>query len=287
MGYLRRNDTEGASIRGMWQQNGFSENAAISNITWSANGSISRNMAGDVFPATAMLNMTAKMRKGSEVMLSFNYASSGDDDTLSRGNGLVRLNERLGANINYSTPRRGAWKNSFGVRASQEGVEKWGVGLSADAVWYPGENLNLDLSVNPSWSRDWLIWVQDTQLGSFSRRQITAELSANWFPAAKHEMRLKTQWATVDAEAEQSYDIGAGGRLIPDSRPLDDFAQINFVLQLRYRYEIGPLSDFYLVYSRGGFDYIMDPDRDTLDLLGDSTQLRDSDQILAKLRYCF
>lgn len=287
MGYLRRNDTEDVSVRGMWQQNGFSENAVISNITWSANGGIGRNMAGDVFPASASLNINTKTRVGSEARASLNYTSSGYDDTLSRGNGLVRLNERLGASINYSTPRRGAWKNSFGVRTSQEGVEKWGVGLSADAVWYPGENLNLDLSVGPSWSRDWLIWVQGSQLGSFSRRQLTAELSANWFPAVKHEMRLKTQWATVDAEAEQSYVIGEGGRLIPDSQPLNDFAQINFGLQFRYRYEIGPLSDFYLVYSRGGFDYINDPDQDTMSLLRDSTKLRDSDQILVKLRYCF
>jgi hypothetical protein len=154
-------------------------------------------------------------------------------------------------------------------------------------VWYPSKNLNLDLRVGPNWSRDWLIWVQGTQLGSFSRRQLTAQLSANWFPAVKHELRLKTQWAIVSAEAEQSYYSGDDGRLIPDNQPMDDFAQINFGLQFRYRYEIGPLSDLYLVYSRGGFDYRNNPNQDALSLLTDSTQLRDADQILAKLRYRF
>jgi len=287
MGYLRRNDTEDVSVRGMWQQNNFSRDAAISNITWSANGSMGRNTAGDRFPSTARMNMSTRLQSGDEIMMSLNYASSGYDDTISRGNGLVRLTQRLSGNIEYSIPRRGAWKNSFGVNVSQEGIEKWGAGLDANVVWYPDENLNLDLRLGPSWSRDWLIWVQGTQLGSFSRRQVTAELSANWFPAVRHELRLKTQWATVDAEAEQSYHIGADARLVPDNEPMDNFAQINFGLQFRYRYEIGPLSDFYLVYSRGGFDYINNPERDTLSLLADSTKLRDSDQILLKIRYRF
>ncbi len=287
LGYLKRNDTEDVSVRGMWQQNGFPKDAFISDITWSINAAVGRNTEGDVFPTTVMANINSKLHGGDEVMLNLNFASSGYDDRLSRGNGLVRLNQRLGANINYSTPRRGEWKESIGVNIAQEGVDGWGYGINADAVWYPSDNLNLDLNLSPNWSRDWLIWVQGTQLGSFSRRQVSATLSANWFPAVKHELRLKTQWATVNAKAEQSYSIGDNGRLIADNTPMNDFAQVNFGLQFRYRYEIGPLSDFYLVYSRGGFDYINNPDKDTISLLTDSTTLRDSDQILAKIRYRF
>lgn len=62
---------------------------------------------------------------------------------------------------------------------------------------------------------------------------------------------------------------------------------INFGLQLRYRFEISPLSDFYIVHSRGGLDRIDDPSQGTLDLLGDSTSLRNTDQFLVKLRYGF
>ena len=98
---------------------------------------------------------------------------------------------------------------------------------------------------------------------------------------------MKAQWATVKAEAEQSYNIGNNGSLIRDNQPMNDFAQMNFGLQFRYRYEIGPLSDIYVVYSRGGFDYINNPEKDTISLLGDSTKLRNSDQILIKVRYRF
>jgi hypothetical protein len=74
---------------------------------------------------------------------------------------------------------------------------------------------------------------------------------------------------------------------MPDSYPANDFAAVNFGLQIRYRYELAPLSYLYLVYSRGGFDYVNDPDQSTVSLLGDSTGLRDSDQVMLKVQYRF
>jgi hypothetical protein len=285
MGYLARNNIEALNLTGNWQINNFTEESSVSAFNLNLSGGLSRNTSGDNFPANVNSSVNVNMRNGSNAMFGVNYSSPGFDDTISRGNGLVRLNNRLGGNINYSTQRQGAWKESIGLRFSQEGVSGWGGGIDADLTWYPANNLNLDLRVSPNWCADWLLWVQGTQMGSFSRNQITGELSVNWFPAASHEFRLKAQWATVNAAAEQSYHIGASGRLIKDDDFMEDFAATNFGLQFRYRYEIGPLSDLYVVYSRGGFDYIHNPDQSTLNLLGESTKLRNSDQILFKLRY--
>jgi hypothetical protein len=228
------------------------------------------------------------MRSGSEFMLSFRAALEGYDDLISRGNGLVYLKNQFNAGLNYNTPRRGAWRKSMGVDVFQEGIEDWGFGLNAGLTWYPYEKLNLDLSISPRWSPDWLIWLpENQQLASFSRTNISGTLTGNWFPADRHEVRLKAQWLTIDAEVEQGYRIGQDSRLVADESPVDDFAMINFGLQLRYRFEISPLSDFYIVYSRGGLERINDPARNTLDLLGESTELRDADQFLVKLRYGF
>jgi hypothetical protein len=287
MGYLRRNDLEQISLNGDWQMNGFSEDSNLASIGWNVSGDMGRNTEGDRFPVNIDVMANVNMRNGAGAMFGANYSSAGYDDRLSRSNGLVRLNQRFGGNATFFTQRKGAWKESIGIRVSQEGYDGWGGGIDADAVWYPTDNLNLDLRVGPEWRRDWLLWVQGTQLGSFSRTQVTGTLSANWFPAERHEFRLKAQWATVSAEAGQSYFIGNQGRLIRDDQPMDDFASINFGLQFRYRYEIGPLSDIYVVYVRGGAEYMTDPEKDTIGLLGDSTKLRNSDQILIKVRYRF
>jgi hypothetical protein len=293
MGYLMRNNLEALNLSANWQMNNFTDQSVISSLIFNLNGTLSRNTYGNNFPATINCFANVNIPDGSNIMFGANFNSPGFDDTISRDNDkrLVRLNQRLGGNVSYSTQRQGAWKESIGFRVSQEGVNGWGGGIDADATWYPTNNFNLDLRVSPNWCADWLLWVRDSQMGpqmgSFSRNQVTGELSANWFPAVGHEFRLKAQWATVNAEAEQSYYIGNGGRLIKDNEPMEDFAMVNFGLQFRYRYEIGPLSDLYVVYSRGGFDPNANPDQSTLNLLNASTELSDSDQILIKFRYGF
>ena len=98
---------------------------------------------------------------------------------------------------------------------------------------------------------------------------------------------LRTQWYVINADTKQAYRIGPDAYLVPSNDPVTSFDMINFGLQLRYRYEIAPLSDLYLVYSRGGIDRINNSDHSTFSLLGESTALKDADQVLFKLRYRF
>ena len=41
---------------------------------------------------------------------------------------------------------------------------------------------------------------------------------------------------------------------MPSDEPVDDFNVSNLGLQIRYRYELAPLSYLYVVYGRGGFE---------------------------------
>jgi len=67
---------------------------------------------------------------------------------------------------------------------------------------------------------------------------------------------------------------------------VDDFSVRNLGFQVRYRYEIAPLSYLYVVYGRGG--YQQDPFTERPgDLLRDSLDLRDDEQLLVKLSYRF
>ena len=75
---------------------------------------------------------------------------------------------------------------------------------------------------------------------------------------------------------------------MPIATPADigDFSLANLGLQVRWRYELAPLSDLYIVYGRGGGAFF-DEGRPLADLLGDATDLRDADQLLVKLSYRF
>ena len=60
----------------------------------------------------------------------------------------------------------------------------------------------------------------------------------------------------------------------------------NLGFQIRYRYELAPLSYLYVVYGRGG-DLFNEFSQDAGDALRDSFELRDSEQLLVKLSYRF
>ena len=68
--------------------------------------------------------------------------------------------------------------------------------------------------------------------------------------------------------------------------PVQPFSLRNMGFQVRYRYELAPLSNLYVVYSRGGFGY--DPyAAGAFDQFTDAFSLRDDEQLVVKLAYRF
>lgn len=287
MGYVQRNNLQELYLSGQWRQTDFADDSPTASVSWRLTSIFGQNTAGDTLPASFTLSRAEKLKSGSDITGQLGLEASGYDDMISREHGIVHLNKRWNSSISYASPRRNAWKNSLAFRVFQEGYDGWGMRIDSGATWYPHDNLTVDFSLNPRWSRDWLIWMRDDVMASFSSRQIKGSMLISWFPSEKHEIRLRTQWLALKADSAMGYRIGETGMLVPIEDRIDDFATKNFGLQLRYRYEIAPLSDFYIVYSRGGVERILNPDDDTLGLFSSSTGLRDADQILAKVRYRF
>jgi len=213
------------------------------------------------------------------------YVSSGVDDLISRGNGPVRLDERVSAYMDITTPRYGDWQFTFGSYVFQQGVEKYSGWLQFLAAWYPTEKLTLRLDLLPQYSSDWLLWEDGNRFGSFRAERFDYDFRLDWIPAPRHELRVKWQWIGIDAELRRAYRTDAGGNLIPTSDPIAPFTVNNLGLQIRYRYEIGPMSELFLVYARGGYNFIDADERGVSDLFRDMTDVRDADQFLIKLRY--
>jgi hypothetical protein len=213
------------------------------------------------------------------------YVSSGVDDLISRGNGPVRLDERLSAYMDVTTPRFGDWQFTFGAYLFQQGVQKYSGWLQFLAAWYPTEKLTLRLDILPQYSADWLLWERDNLFGSYRAERLDYDFRLDWIPAPRHELRVKWQWIGIDAELRQAYRTDRAGNLLPAADPIAPFTVNNLGLQVRYRYEIGPMSELFLVYARGGYQFINDDERGVQDLFRDMADVRDADQFLIKLRY--
>jgi hypothetical protein len=213
------------------------------------------------------------------------YVTSGVDDLISRGNGPVQIDDRIGAYFDVSSPRYERWQYGFGGYLFQQGVSDYSAYVQFFASWYPTEKLTLRLDVIPEYSDDWLLWEQDNLFGSYRSSRLDYDFRLDWIPAARHEVRIKWQWIGVDADPRQAYRTDAGGTLVPSTDVIAPFTVSNLGLQVRYRYEIGPQSELFLVYGRGGFDFLRDDDRQLTQLFREMGEVRDSDQFLVKVRY--
>ena len=89
----------------------------------------------------------------------------------------------------------------------------------------------------------------------YDSEQDTVSIGLNWFSGNRHETRLKSQFVALQADNPQSLISDNGGYLYDSDDLIKPFTQGVVSFQVRYKYEIAPLSYLYLVYSKGGTSY--------------------------------
>jgi len=283
---------------------GYMERNALKQVEWETNHRIAsrsggrvngetqrlysfyrENMQGERLQSRLALSRDVQYASAWQAFQEVRYVTSGVDDLLSRGNGPVRLDDRASAYFDVTTRRFGDWQFTVGGYLFQQGVEDYSGWLQFLAAWYPTEKLTLRLDLLPQYSSDWLLWQQDNSFGSFRAERLDYDFRLDWIPAPRHELRIKWQWIGIDAELRRAYRTDAAGNLLPAADPIAPFTVNNLGLQVRYRYEIGPMSELFLVYARGGYDFLDDDERGVNTLFRDMTDVRDADQFLIKIRY--
>ena len=133
-------------------------------------------------------------------------------------------------------------------------------------------------------------------MATYSAGDFQPRLAMDVFFSSKQQLRLSMQWAAIRAEEQDFYLIPEnGGSLTEVADPVSsgivagtngDFALSRLTTQLRYRWEIGPLSDFFLVYTRGS-NLPNRIDDEYADLFQDAMSEPIVDTFIAKLRYRF
>jgi hypothetical protein len=110
-----------------------------------------------------------------------------------------------------------------------------------------------------------------------------------YFANAKHQFKLLAQWVGIRASRQRNYQLQVdGAELTPVEDSVarsDDFAISNVSLQARYRWEIAPLSDLFVVYTRNGNREV--PREAFDDLLSSTFDHPFAEQFAVKLRYRF
>ena len=102
-----------------------------------------------------------------------------------------------------------------------------------------------------------------------------------------HQLGLAVRWVGAQAKEDGFFAVTAGeGSLVPvtPTLPNHDFTVSLFTLQTRYRWEIAPLTDLYVVYNRSN-NVPNQVDASFADLLNDAYRDPLVDSFVLKLRW--
>jgi hypothetical protein len=192
----------------------------------------------------------------SEFRMEMNYLPPYYDDKNSRGNGLFQYEGGHMVLFSYgtSTAKKFSASIQFGSRAGMDTDMSYIADLGF--TYRPDDRFSMDFDLGFVQSENWYLHQGSTSFTSFDSLQIRPGLSMDYFISAHQQLRFSLQWIGIVAEENEFWRVpNTPGRLVNRTKEnpgsADDFSVSQMTSQLRYRWEIAPLSDLFVVYTRG------------------------------------
>ena len=237
-------------------------------------------------------NLQAQRRDGGEEYAQLNVNSAAYDDLLTRGGHALYRPSNASLSWERFRPRKGDWSwkaEGWVGGGGLSGNRQIGAEAYVEPTYSVSDALNVFAGLSAELAPDWLVWRYDNIVGRYRETALSLSAGVNWAMGERQELRVKLQAIGLDAELKEAVEVLPGGRartVLPAGEPVTDFSLRNLGFQVRYRYELAPLSHLYVVYGRGG--YMFDEfSTGAGEQWRDSFSLRDSEQLLVKLAYRF
>ena len=240
------------------------------------------------------LKRQSDYRDGGSQFFEIDWTGSGYDDLLTRGNGAVRMPTRYNFFLEryFARKDKGHWELYANLHYDNEGFRGIRYGspeFDIEPTYHVNDSLSFYAGLDGRSNPDWLIWNSDKNvIGTYRQRIVFLTAGSTWLIDPKQELRVKLQAVALDAKAEQAWTVGPNGDPVRSSETIPNIRLRDMGFQIRYRYELAPLSNLYIAYVRGGSMY--DETSGPVDVgheLARAFDLRDSEQFLVKLSYRF
>ena len=133
---------------------------------------------------------------------------------------------------------------------------------------------------------NWEVFQRDNLFGYFDKKMISSGLDIDWFPGNNQEFRLKAFVYAIKANNSRAFEVNPSGYMSSSNINVDDFQLSEIAFQIRYKYEFSPLSNLYVVYTRGGKS--SGELQDSFDgLYANAWNKQTLDKLIVKIRYKF
>ena len=288
MGYLRRNDYRRAAYS-LWISKSdlprFRESRGNLRIYrgW--------NTTGETVSAKLSYEHQVTLHSLRQLRLEVEYEPERYDDRGSFGNGTFRVADTASIEGRYSSDS--SQRFSYSIRHKVAG-EDVGSGLyqrsQAHVRWRPTDRMTMGLTLRYADREAWLLHRANGVFATFEAKDLTPFATMSYFVNARQQLLIAFQWVAIKAEAKRFYRMADGPDfLVPIAREptaRDSFSISRMSLQLRYRWEIAPLSDLFVVYRNNAALAGRD-DRGFGDLFSDTFEETTGENLAIKLRYRF
>ncbi|MDQ0011133.1 hypothetical protein J2T07_003343 [Luteibacter jiangsuensis] len=285
-GYLPRNDMEYLHWEVRQRVTGLPEDSAYTSHMWHYRISALDNTEGRVVHRRFRILRDSQRRDGGEEVWRLDAFTAAYDDLLTRGGNALHTPPTAKLTYERERPRIGrwAWEAEGFISGNQlTGYHRLGYYFKFTPTYFITDAFSVFAGASYEWDPNWLIWQHDNLVGAFDGRTVGIDSGVNWNLGNKQELRVKLQTLAVGAKLRRGLEITPTGGAVPSSEPVDDLGVANLGFQVRYRYEIAPLSNLYIVYNRGG--YVDDTNDDVDAQFRRGFSLKDVNEGLVKVAY--
>lgn len=222
-------------------------------------------------------------------MLSLRYYHRRVEDRLGRGSGDYYVPGRWQLVANWETDPTLPVRYSLGVDANTEDLGEKFLTTTAGINYRPVSNFSVALDLSYAEREGLLVYRGNGRYTSFEGHQWSPKFTLDYFISARQQLRFGMQWTGLKAFENKFLQVNPNRieplREVAKPNLTDDsFVISRLSFQARYRWEIAPLSDLFIVYTRGGnlpgsaFD-------DYSGLLSEAWSEPVVDTLVVKLRY--
>ena len=264
-GYLRRADWIHVGLGGGSKKIDFQENSAIDQFEFGFDLNYDSDTVGNSNPLRFDNKNAIIFKDTSKLKFEFGIKTSGKNTTITRKNPdfpFVKIKKKKNITLDFEAINYKFWTYDWRISFEQgDKYNSWDSNgykrefYKIAGSYFPNDNLKINLQYRVRKENEWLIWSEDNKFGLYDSQQDTVSVGLNWFGGNKHEVRLKSQFVALQADNPRSLVSDKQGYLYDSNESLKPFTQGVVSFQIRYKYEIAPLSYIYLVYSKGGSNF--------------------------------
>ena len=296
-GYLQRNDWFHIGLGADIKKIDFDESSILEQIDSGIDVNYDSDTKGNSNPIRIDQRNEIAFKDTSAVKLDFGFKSSGKNTTITRKDEIysyVKVKNKISITADYEAINYKFW--TYDWRVSFDRSDKYDTWDSKGnhkkffkiaGSFFPNDFIKINTQFRIKEESEWLNWIDSNNLATYDLSQKTISIDMNWFKGNKHEIRVKSQFVALQADNPRSLASDTNGYLRQSNNEVKSFTKGIASFQLRYKYEIAPLSYLFVVYSKGGDDYDDETDRGTSSILKSPWQNPSDELFSIKFRLKF